>query len=66
MNDIKNLLIAYVSSVSSIFTAIETQTLITIISAVILPVLFFAVGKAIDVMLQFHFRARDDKRKERQ
>ena len=65
MNDMKNILIAYISSVSSIFTAIETRTLITVFSAIVLPILFFTVGKAIDVMLQLHFKARDEKRRGR-
>jgi hypothetical protein len=65
MNDTKNILIAYISSVSSIFTAIETRTLITVLSAIVLPILFFTVGKAIDVALQFHFKAREEKRRDR-
>jgi hypothetical protein len=65
MNDIKNILIAYISSVSSIFAAIETRTLITVISAIVLPVIFFAVGKAIDVMLQLHLSRRDGERREK-
>ena len=61
MNDIKNLTIAYFSTVSSVFAAIETRTLITIISAVVLPILFFAVGKTIDVMLQIHLAKKRDR-----
>ena len=58
MNDTKNILIAWISSVSTVFAAIETGTLITIISAIVLPIVFFTVGKAIDVALQIHFRKR--------
>lgn len=58
MNDTKNLLIAWISSASSIFTAIETRTLITIFSAIVLPILFFAIGKAIDVSLQIYLSNR--------
>ena len=64
MNDTKNILIAYISSVSSIFAAIETRTLITVISAIVLPVIFFAVGKAIDVMLQIHLARRGSDRRD--
>ncbi len=63
MNDTKNILIAYLSSISSIFEAIETQTLITVISAIVLPVVFFTVGKTVDVMLQLHFKRRDNRRR---
>ncbi len=61
----KNILIAYISSISSIFTAIETRTLITIISAIVLPIMFFTVGKAIDVMLQLYLRKRDEQKHDR-
>lgn len=58
MNDFKNILLAYAASASSLFAAIETRTLITIISAVVLPVLFFTIGKAIDVGLQIYLHRR--------
>lgn len=64
MNDLKNIFIAWVSSVSTVFAAIETRTLVTIVSAVVLPIIFFAIGKAIDVWVQFRLHARkteDDK-----
>ncbi|CAN5530620.1 MAG: hypothetical protein ACR2M8_08090 [Pyrinomonadaceae bacterium] len=61
MNDFKNILIAWISSASSIFTAIETKTLITIVSAIILPILFFTIGKTIDVLLQIYFRNKAEK-----
>ena len=59
MDDLKNIGIAWVSSVSAIFSAIETRTLITIISAIVLPVLFFTVGKTVDVALQVYFKRRE-------
>lgn len=58
MNDFKNILIAYFSSVSTLFAAIETRTLITILSAIVLPILFFTVGKAIDVLLQIYLHGK--------
>lgn len=62
MNDIKNILIAYFSSATSLFAAIETRTIITIVSAIALPILFFAIGKTIDVLLQIYLdRNRRDK-----
>lgn len=59
MNDTKNILLAWVSSLSSIFAAIETKTWITIISAIVLPMMFFTLGKTIDVLLQIYFHHRD-------
>jgi hypothetical protein len=55
MNDIKNLLIAFSASASTVFAAFEsTATLISIISAVVLPIVFFTIGKAIDIAVQIH------------
>lgn len=58
MNDIKNFLLAYFSTVSSVFAAVETRTLITIISAIVLPILFFSIGKTIDVLVQIHLNKK--------
>lgn len=62
MNDIKNILIAWISSASSVFAAIETRTLITIISAIVLPIIFFTIGKTVDVLLQLHLRKIKNKK----
>lgn len=62
MHDFKNILLAWVSSISSIFAAIETKTLITIISAIVLPIVFFTIGKTVDVLVQLYFRQREERR----
>lgn len=62
MHDLKNILLALVSSVSAILTAIDAKTVITILSAIVLPTLFFAIGKGVDVGLQFYFRLREERR----
>ena len=59
MNDIKNILLAWTSSLTSVFAAIEARTWITIVSAIVLPVLFFTLGKTIDVGLQIYLRQRN-------
>jgi hypothetical protein len=59
MHDIKNITLAWISSASSIAAAIDEKTLISIISAIILPVVFFTLGKTIDIALQFYFRKRE-------
>ncbi|MEP7075395.1 MAG: hypothetical protein ABI878_06260 [Acidobacteriota bacterium] len=63
MHDLKNILLAWVSSVSAVFTAIEGREVITIVSAIVLPAVFFAVGKAVDVAVQFYFRLREERKK---
>ncbi len=60
MNDIKNILLAWISSISSVFAAIEMRTWITIVSAIVLPVIFFTVGKTIDVCLQIYFKRHEE------
>lgn len=64
MNDIKNILIAWISSTTSVLAAIEYRELITIVSAIVLPVLFFSIGKSVDVIVQVYFRRRDERRKQ--
>jgi len=59
MNDTKNILIAWISSLSSVWTALEARTWITIISAIVLPIIFFTIGKAVDVALQIYLRSRE-------
>ncbi|MEP6945518.1 MAG: hypothetical protein ABJA02_06330 [Acidobacteriota bacterium] len=56
MNDTKNIVLAWASSVTTVFAAIESRTLLTIVSVFVLPSIFFAIGKAIDVMLQIHLK----------
>ena len=60
MHDIKNITLAWISSASSIAAAIDEKTLISIISAIILPIVFFTLGKTIDIALQVYLRNKDD------
>jgi hypothetical protein len=60
MNDLKNLTLAWVSSTSSVFAAVEAKTRMTVMSAVILPIIFFALGKTVDVIVQVYLRRRDE------
>lgn len=59
MNDVKNIFLAWVSAGSPVVAAISSEPGVTILSAIILPVVLFAIGKTIDVLLQIHFRNRD-------
>ena len=60
MQDIKNFYLAWVASVPYL-TAIETHTLISLISAIVLPIVFFAIGKTADILLQIYFRSKEKK-----
>ena len=44
------------STITSIFAAIDTRDVLTIISAVVLPVIFFTVGKTVDVFVQIYVK----------
>ena len=58
MHDFKNISLAWLCSAFSFFAAIESGTLITVVSAIILPILFFTIGKTVDVLLQIYFQNR--------
>jgi hypothetical protein len=62
MNDIKNIFIAWISTSTSLFAAIELKTVLAIVSAIVLPVIFFSIGKTVDVLLQIYFRKRQEER----
>jgi hypothetical protein len=64
MNDTKNILLAWISSLSSIITTIEAGTLISIVSAIVLPITFFTLGKTIDIAVQIYLRRREKKWRE--
>ena len=59
MNDLKNLTLAWISSTSSVFAAVEAKTLMTVTSAIILPIIFFALGKTVDVLVQIYLKSRE-------
>jgi hypothetical protein len=61
MHDIKNIILAWISSASTIAAAIDEKTLISIISAIILPIVFFTLGKTIDIALQVYLSRKDKK-----
>lgn len=65
MNDTKNILLAWISSLTSIITTIEAGTLISIVSAIVLPIMFFTLGKTIDVAVQIYLKRRAEKRDEK-
>lgn len=62
MSDYKNIFLAWASTASSIFAAVEMKTVMTIISAVVLPVIFFTIGKTVDVAVQVFLKRREERR----
>ena len=54
MHDFKNILLAWISSASTIFAAVDSGNSLYIVSAIILPIVFFTLGKTIDVLLQIY------------
>jgi len=60
MNDIKNIFIAWISTSTSLFAAIELKTVLSILSAVVLPIVFFSIGKTVDVLVQIYLKRRSD------
>ena len=58
MNDIKNIFIAWISTSTSLFAAIELKTVLAILSAVVLPIVFFSIGKTVDVLVQIYLKNR--------
>ena len=63
MNDIKNIFIAWISTSTSLFAAIELKTVLAILSAVVLPIVFFSIGKTVDVLVQIYLKKREDERR---
>lgn len=60
MTDHRNVLLAWASTVTSIAAVIDMSKWLAFVSAVILPIVFFAVGKTIDVFVQIYLRRRAD------
>ena len=63
MNDLKNIFIAWISTSTSLFAAIELKTMLAIVSAVVLPIIFFSIGKTVDVLVQIYFRRREEEKR---
>ena len=58
MNDIKNITLAWTSTLGTLLATIDGDQLV---SAIVLPVLFFAIGKTVDVLLQIYLTAKKEK-----
>ena len=58
MHDLKNILLAWISAAPAFMAAVDGGSILTVISAIILPTIFFLLGKAVDVGVQVYFRNR--------
>jgi len=61
MNDTKNIVLACASSAATVLAALDAPAIISIISAVVLPVILFAVGKTVDVLVQIYLKRDKDR-----
>jgi hypothetical protein len=59
MSDTKNALLAWISSTPTLAVAADP---ITIISAIVLPVVLFTLGKTVDVLIQLYVSKRNHRR----
>ena len=66
MHDFKNISLAWVSSITSVFAAIDSRNVVMIISAIVLPIIFFTIGKTVDICLQVYFRKLEIERKQKE
>ena len=57
MSDTKNVLLAWASAGTALLSTIS-DGLMPLVSAVVLPIVFFAVGKTVDVLLQLYIARR--------
>ena len=65
MNDTKNILLAWVSAGTTLLTtSLSTLSdgLRPLVSAVVLPIVFFAIGKTVDVLVQLYINRRKEKK----
>ena len=58
MHDLKNILLAWVSAAPTFMAAVDGGNILTIVSAIILPTIFFLLGKGVDVAVQIYFREK--------
>ncbi|HEY2846694.1 MAG TPA: hypothetical protein VGI80_02690 [Pyrinomonadaceae bacterium] len=57
MNDTKNILLAWVSAGTTLLANVS-DGLMPLVSAVALPIVFFAIGKTVDVLVQLYINRK--------
>jgi hypothetical protein len=58
MQDVKNITLAWFSTATGLLAAANDRLTLTIISVIVLPIVFFVVGKTVDVLLQIYLHRR--------
>ncbi|MBX3293160.1 MAG: hypothetical protein KF881_09760 [Acidobacteria bacterium] len=58
MQDIKNIFLAWFSTATGLLAAANDRLTLTIISIIVLPIVFFVIGKTVDVLLQIYLHRR--------
>ena len=54
MHDLKNIALAYFSTLTCFAAAVETGALISIVSSIVLPIIFFTAGKIVDIVVRIY------------
>jgi hypothetical protein len=59
MNDLKSLLLSAFPTVPAVLAAVESPSVLTIITTIVLPILFFVFSKTVDVLVQIYFKRKN-------
>jgi len=62
MDNLKSFIMSFVPSSPAFYFAVESPSALTIITSIVLPVMFFIASKAIDVLVQIHIKNRKAKK----
>jgi hypothetical protein len=63
-HDMKNFVFAWLYSSPAMFQAFDSKTVISVISSIVLPIIFFTIGKYVDARLQIYLANRRSRKNE--
>ncbi|HEX8289824.1 MAG TPA: hypothetical protein VF556_17715 [Pyrinomonadaceae bacterium] len=58
MDNLKSLVVSVIPSSPAFYVAVEFPSATTIITTIVLPVVFFILSKTVDVLVQFYFKRK--------
>ena len=58
MNEFKSLIISAIPSSPAVYFAFEAPSMLTVLTSIVLPILFFFVSKTVDVLVQVYFKRK--------
>lgn len=61
MDNLKTSIISLFPSSPAFYFALESPTALTIITSIVLPILFFIISKTVDVAVQIYFKNKKSK-----